>query len=351
MKILFTHAGFTLTELLIASALSSIILLFGSSFLISSQKADLNMTQHLDITFSTVQTAKMMRKELYLAGGPYLHPWNAIAVENNCAASPPWFPACGGSDRITVANEIVDPNTNTFGSAYKITSYEPSGVITIDTSLGCPLVAALANKHFIITDPTDLEVYARWVTAVNITTCQLSTTNDRQGAILNTPNAAVANYVGGIATMVVLKTIYLDTANKLLRRLTKNNNLIPLSAGELTTIAVDVFDLQLALGYDVDLRDGNVEGSSSSTYAAVSTADEVLYNHPSDTLALMKGIGANKRDLKMVLVAVTRGTTLMKTVLYGNSQKFFDGPNISSPAHYLFGFEKRFYLRNVLEFQ
>lgn len=348
--------GFTITELLIAAGISSIIILMGTTLFIDSQKEEQTVRQTSYVTWSTMLISQVLGKTLRGAGGATVRPWNAIKVENNCG---PWaevnLPTCQGSDRVTIAIE----KSNGSGAYYpkiSVTSYaEASGSLqvtavdingngTIDGT-ECPLEATMDDNSIILVNAADSITRTLRITNVNLATCVLATEDDLQGKILNQGVIGTETFVNGTISPVTLKTIYWDGNTFKIYRLVKVLNTSPLTPQDTLILSDNVYDLQFGLGYDVGFRNQSITNNNTDT-------DEVLYNAAGDSMDTLggAGVGGSNTDLKMLYVGITVGTSQYKASALGNTISTLNGTAKTFPNVYLFGVERRFYLRNVLDF-
>lgn len=348
------NSGFTITELLVAAGLSSIIILMGTTLFIDSQKEDQVTRQTAFVSWNTMMVSQFLGKTLRGAGGATIRPWNAIRIEDNCGEWPEVaLPACDSSDRITIANE----KTNASGAYYPkilVTSYtEGTGVVQITTvdvngnglvdPAECALEASMANSTVILVNATDTITRTLRIRSVDLSTCRLNTDSERQGSVLDTGALGTETFLNGSVSLVVLKTVYWESSSKRVIKLTKSANTAIPNPADSHVLFENVYDLQFGLGYDVGFRNQKITISNSST-------DEVMFNHGSDSMATLGGVGGSKIDLKMLFVGIIMGTSQYKKSALGNSISVLNGPVKSFPDMYLFDVERRFYLRNVLDF-
>tara|TARA_B110001454_G_scaffold171291_1_gene162016 strand:+ start:46738 stop:47805 length:1068 start_codon:yes stop_codon:yes gene_type:complete len=348
--------GFTITELLIAASISSIIILLGTTLFIDSQKEEQRVRQTSYVTWNTMLISNLLGKVLRGAGGATIRPWDALTVEDNCGPlTDLGLPDCQGSDRITIASE----RTMADGSYYpkiSVTSYSAvTGILQITTvdvngngavdPSECALESGMINTSIILVNASDTITRTLRITNVDIATCQATTSDDLQGKILNHGVIGSETFLNGTTSPVTLKTIYWDPATFRIIKLVKIANTSPLVSADIHIYSDDVYDLQFALGYDVGFRNQSLTINGSDT-------DEVLYNNTADTMAKLGGLGVGgaNSDLKMLLVGIIVGTSQYKASALGNSVSTLNGTVKSFPNLYLFGVERRFYLRNVLDF-
>jgi prepilin-type N-terminal cleavage/methylation domain-containing protein len=346
--------GFTLAELLVASALSSLVILLGASLFVDSQKEEQTIRQSASISWNTMFVSGILGKTFKDAGGASTRPWNALRVEDNCGA---WvalnLPDCAGSDRITVAIERtmasgeVYPKINvgsydTGTGVLQVIAVDVNGNGTID-STECALDISMVGFTTILINSADSIVRNLRILSVNAGLCTLTAEPELQGEVLNQGNIGAETFLNGSLTPVRLKTIFWDPTAKKLNKLAKIDNVSVLDPAELHTYSDNIYDLQFGLGYDVGFRNQTIFDDRSST-------DELLFNSAGDSMGTLGGVGGIKTDLKMLFVAIIAGTSQYKKSALGNSVVVLNGTTKTFPGLYLFEVERRFYLRNVLDF-
>jgi Tfp pilus assembly protein PilE len=227
-------------------------------------------------------------------GGGAVRPWASVWVEDNCAARAS-FPDCAGSDRVTlVTSDATVPECTIVGVVSATT-------LQIDAPFGtCCLTAAFGNRQAVVSNG---DYYSQqFLTNVQTVACTVDLAPGQGFGGLNNPPVAPATWVGGSLSVVDVATLYLDSTSTELREFRDLNNNGTIDAGEQTVLADQVYDLQFALGYDSNPRDGRITDTASDT-------DEWLFNSngPNEAFGLGGLTGALPSDLRMVSVGLILG--------------------------------------------
>lgn len=229
-------------------------------------------------------------------GGGATRPWAAIWVEDQCA-SRGGLPDCAGSDRLSIAeidNTLPECDILDFPAANQIHVASVSGT--------CCLTAAYQNRQVVVNQgPFHIQQY---LTNVQTGPCTADISSGQAGAGINNPPGALAQWAGGRMSVVKLTTYFRDAATSELKSFVDANNDVVLDAGEVSVLADHLVDLQFALGFDSNPRDGKITDSGDQN-------DEWLYNitHAQEALGAGGLTGADKRDFRMVAIGITLGMT------------------------------------------
>lgn len=133
--------------------------------------------------------------------------------------------------------------------------------------------------------------------------CRLTYANGQASAFDSVP--AINNWTNGTITMMNVETLYVDMTNRMLKRFSDLNNNQAIDPNEDVIVADNIFDLQVGLGYDFNLADGNV----SETVNGLN--DEWLFNAPGAVETFGAGYFVpplTRSQLHSVHVAVMMGT-------------------------------------------
>lgn len=334
-----------LIELIISTGIACFVVLLTSNLIVASIH-DFAIYQNLtNLSSNVVVATKVIDREFSMSGGSFLSPWLSTRVENNCVARD-GLPDCAQTDRVTVATGMYNQTTMSFFPVLPVTSFAANTISVSFSlpSLPCPLNLANVNRHILLINSTYTEVFSLWVTGIDAVACTMSVDPDVQGTVLNTPNFAVTNYAAGSVNFVRLRTYFMDPTTKDFGYLEKNSNVPGIGPNEAHMILQNIFDFQVALGYDRPPQDGVVADNAS-------TVDEILFNAAGDTLATIGGVGVALTDLRQLLVALVVGEKV--TVERDFSRKlfkFFDGPVVSANNYVIQGLSRRIYLRNSMTY-
>lgn len=312
------HHGFTLTELMVAMAISLTILIMGAGVYLGSLGLYIGMQSRSSLSQDAILLVDYLRNELIVAGGGSVRAWMGIWVEDNCAARSV-FPDCAGSDRLTLttaSNPLQECG---------ITSMVSAGVLQVAFSSPgvCCLQPAAAGEISFLGQNTivtlDGNFTNQYVTAVDLAACRI-TIQPGQAAGWD-QSGGVVDWSGGTVTLVNVETLYLDPPTEVLMRFTDRNNDGVVDAGEAAIVAIGVLDFQVALGYDFNPADGKI------TTLAGGLNDEWLYNAVGETFGAGVFTGSfTKSSLLMVSPAVILGVTDGSANTNWSTKQVLNGP-------------------------
>lgn len=281
------RGGFTLSELMVVVAISSFVLATALSALTT-------MTRELKrLEGTTLAADEVSRLGDYLAtemiglGGGLVRPWSALVVEDSWGAA--------GSDRLTFA--VAEDLT----AQCLVSSVAGSKVTLLDTGSGCCVGASLVGAQALMvagTPTSDPWRKMRRVSAVDVGACAvtLSITPTALDQLPSTDSA----WAGGILARVRARQVWLDEAT---RQLMVDEDRDGDGVWESRIAADRVFDLQVALGYDVPRWDWQVTDLGSNL-------DEWRFNAGGDTFAVNDGQGlakARASDLRLIRLGLIVG--------------------------------------------
>lgn len=345
--------AFSLVEVAVTLAIAGIVIAIAASVV-----TQMNGTlAHARVRQQADEEAKLLGEWLVFQmrglGGDDLRPWEAVVVENNCAARGD-LPGCGGSDRLTV--RVADA---AIGSCGLIGSFGAS----VESNLmdGPPLGNGdgLENKA---DDTCCLDVVggapgpSPWEDRTaflidsdrNVHPVALHTRDSAggNGCAINIPSGlpVASSKVPGGRLIVATQQVFFRapaTTGALVENglyAFKDENFDDrFDPGELTLIADNVFDLQIALGYDHDKNGRIVEDGT--------TTDELHFNAAGDALPA----GFDLENLRQLAVGLVVGVPLQARGTAPTVQ-VFDGPARTSVTHHLRGTVLRATLRNIFLF-
>ena len=103
--------AFTLMELMVAIALAGVISAATTAAFMGLYRAQKRLEQQAEADQEAKFLLDVLLSRAQQAGGDQIRPWDALVVENNCAAATIGgvsLPACGGTDRVHLLR--LDPS-------------------------------------------------------------------------------------------------------------------------------------------------------------------------------------------------------------------------------------------------
>lgn len=280
-----TLRGFTLVELMIVVALSSVVLALALSTLTNMTREMRRVESTTAATDEAKRLGDWLSTRLISTGGGLVRPWAAIAVENAWGAS--------GSDRLTFAvAEDLDHQCSVESVSGDEVVLQTSGTCCVDASI-------IGTQALLISSATDTDPYRilRQITDVDEAACTAELGGSATPVDADAPDDS--DWEGGVLAVVRAQRIWLDEGTRIL----KVDEDQDLDGTWETRIAADrIFDLQLALGYDAPLWDWRLADTAS-------TGDEWLFNAAGDAFASVgQGLAkARSCDLRMIRIGVLVG--------------------------------------------
>lgn len=268
------NGGFSIVELLIAMGLATFIIAISTGVHISNLHYFKTTEGRSTIYQDAILIGGWLRNELMGAGGGSVRGWMGIWVEDDCGPRS-IFPACQDSDRLTISTV-----TNPLQECLITAQLGPGRVQVAWTSPGvCCMQPQAANEVSYSAKQVMLTLgdfnSQQYVTAVNLALCQADITNGQaSGNALPPPPVGNPNWTNATMTMVNTQTLYWDGTNFTLRRFIDANNDNAAQPGEDVIVADQIFDLQVALGYDFNVADGNISETANGVN------DEWMHNNP-----------------------------------------------------------------------
>ena len=300
--------GFTLSEVLIAAGISAFLMLGAVQMMTMQTQVRLASTSQVLVDGDLLLLEDFFSRQVAGAGGNGLTPWAAIWVENNCSARAV-FPTCDGSDRLTTINPLATSNCPITGSTVNGTGTD----LTIDSTTGCCLNNLnLGNRHVELMNGNQFA--QRYVMNFDLSTCTMHV--EPGPTVLHVSAVATFDWTGAILIPVVVTTYYRDPTLNELHSYTYSTR----TTGPDLILADQVYDFQVALGFDFNPTDGAITDAGNSL-------DEWLYNDPNAAEEMGKGIFASNptSTLKMLNIGLISGYT-GKAVNSGLATRALDGP-------------------------
>lgn len=324
--------GMSLIELLFSMAITTGIILGCCIWMMDSIKNFHFYRMRSTVSENSSLASDFIVNDIQSSGGASAPAWTAVSLVNNCTASGP-FPACNGSDRLTVFQILQ----NQFQC--EVTSNTPTR-LTLDNTNGCCLSADMANHTFIMRLNENF-TYG-FATRLNLATCEIDYTayqgehRDFTGGRTLWPRAGV--------TFMTTKIFYLDPDKHQLFQFADANNNNSIDPKENTLLAEDIYDFQVSLGYDFNPMDRALTDLGNDQ-------DEWLYNSPGEEWGQGVFVTTRQDFLRMVGVGLIVGSPLKgsaKTIgAVDATARIFDGPERTQPGWYLQAHVSKLLLRNM----
>lgn len=340
--------GYSLIETMIALAISLICVAASVSWFLFQNASMSVASARVNADETVAFAAYEINRAWSQIGGGSVQPWAAVWVEDNstgCNARGP-LPDCDGSDRVTLAELDTDipecPLQGFSAASGALTSIEIedySGGGPIPTWVCC--IKDFAGRQIYVTDDSG-NTMARYVTSVNSSTCTASTEPVRQAlSNLRYPaSGAFPNLEFGVISPVTISTYYLDRSTQQLWEWTDKNNDYAISTDEVRSVAAQIFDLQVALGYDAN-GDSVITDNKSAT-------DEWLYNATGDALGAGMLATATPQKLREIGFSIAAGTKTSPSNSPTNSRfERWNGPARDLNGWQVYGRSRKVLPRNI----
>lgn len=320
--------GMTLVELLIALGISCVLMVVGFSLQLGTMQVFKYTEDFTSLSQDSFLITQWLRGAVMGAGGGAMQAWMGVGVEDNCAALN-GMPACQNSDRLTITTtSLPEQQCLIKGQVGAIVSHMPVILqIATPTPGTCCLTPGPGQLDFSKQQIMLVNngIYAeRAVTKVDIPNCQL-TYQDGQAARFD-PATFVTDWSGGTVNLVNVRTLYWDPAANTLNSYTEADGDNARSDAETTVLADQIYDFQVALGYDFNPPDGQVSQSADGT------KDEWLYN----AVGEKPGVGFfvsppfTSASLMLMQIGVLVGAVKANTT-YAQTLPLLNGPGKAVP--------------------
>lgn len=310
--------GITLTELMVAMAIASVLVITVVTLHLSSLKSYYAAESSTALSQDTFLIGEFLRSEAIAAGGGSVRAWMALWVEDNCKSRNS-LPECRGSDRMTVT-KISLPEQECAITA-QISSTEMR--VANRTPMQCCLAPAVAGAQSFLNRQVVLSLNGtyiqRAVSQVDLGACTVKLVpGQAEGG--DYPGKTT-NWTGAVLSLVNVATYYMDSSSRSLNAWIDKNRDSVFTPDESSLLVDQVFDFQVTLGYDFMPVDGTVREDDKGF------DDEWLYNDPEHVESF--GLGYFKppllrRDLAMVQIGVMLGVQRIEAA--DSRQRLFNGP-------------------------
>jgi prepilin-type N-terminal cleavage/methylation domain-containing protein len=334
-----SQRGVSLVEILIVVAISSLIVVAAFTTYTGSYAQYRNSETKSLLSQDTLLLSNYISRVLEEVGGGSTRIWESLWIEDNatCANRAPFGP-CNGADRVNLAI-LSYPAVEC-----PITAYTAPNVYTINAAPTCCFTAALQGKQVMLT--LNGLWSQQYVQIANAATCQITVANGQMSGNDNVAGLDPVNgFTGGIMSQMDVQTLYVDTVNNQLLSFVDANNNGAIDPGEVSLLADQVYDLQIALGYDFNPTDGTITDTQSN-------ADEWTNNAAGANDALGAGffLTATADQLRMIEFGLVLGTPLPATGA-GNRVQILNGNVLTNPNSFLQGVLTKVAPRNLGVYQ
>ncbi len=301
-----TKTGFTLIELIISMGLSAMLVTMVLNGLTTMNRTMSRIQQRTQVQEEARLLSDHFSETLRKAGGGVVRPWTALAVENDFDGQ--------GSDRLTYARLESDP------LQCRIEAFDGTTLQVEEDEVGvCCLTSAFLQRQVSLVS-SDSDNRDHWeahrVDELDLTTCEARLEPGQAHATDASPEDD-AVWAGGVVAVVRVQVYWVDhtdSALKVEEDYARDGTLV------IRTVADRVFDLQIALGYDVSPSDWQISETGD-------TQDEWLFNAEGDVLG-GGGQGlllARREDLRMVRFGLIVGAPV-RGYRVSQSLQLLDGP-------------------------
>ncbi len=325
-----------MVEVLISVMIGSITLLLVVTLNVSATTNFIHYREKSTAQEESSYLLSNLAKKIQMAGGGPLALSSSIWVEdgNNgnktCPARGP-FGACNGSDRLTLIRyesfSFVDLSVDAMqtSSCLVTKTLSPTSLqIFKDSTNNCCLNATFKNKQAMLI--LNGSYGQRYIRSMDLGSCQVTIEPGPAAGHDILPGGAPVSWDNASLNVVTVSTYYLDPKTHFLMQYIDPLNTGTLDNTTTQVMADQVYDFQVALGYDIN-SDGVVADAGSAT-------DEWLYNAPGAAEALGVGNFLNTvpNMLAMVEVGVILGHPDPGVAAGSLPAQILNGPSIPFPS-------------------
>lgn len=319
--------GFSLVELLIALGITTFLVTISATLHLQSMEMMKNTENRTMLTQDAILLIDYLRNEAIGVGGGSVRGWMGVWAEDNCPARSV-FPACGGSDRLTLSTIRVPVQecviTGMAGANTLQVAFSSPGVCCMQPQIAGEI--SFQNRQVFLTLG---DFYAqRYVTSVDLTNCRATIQPGQASG--GDQTGGTVNWTNGALTLMQIETIYRDPTTNMLKRFMDDDNDGTVDAGEDLILADSVIDFQTAMGYDFNIADGNVVDTPNGVN------DEWLFNAP----GVAESFGAAwfasppllRSQLHLVGVGVILGVSDPTSKVNLSTAQVYNGPQRTVPG-------------------
>ncbi len=353
--------AFSLIEMMAAMVIASVIIAGATGAVITINRAVVDQSRRAAAWDEAKRLEEYLIAMAQGVGGGVVRPFNSILIENAGDPAPPAIPPSTGGNGCRDINGIPDC-TDADQGADRFTMLRELGTFPLCAITGTTGVNLNVGAG---TNPCCLDDASGGVNSWDGLQALIVGTAGAASVRLNSPNSSgptcrvvappgqgagvlptALGSVGFPATLVVVesKTLFVDRAAHELRSWSDTDGDGDATDDEVTLIHDQVYDLQLAAGFDGLPADGRVDDNRDQN-------DEFLFNHTAD--ALMPGNGnfaaVTRSQLSLVHIAIAVGVPV--GMGSGNEVQLLDRATpVAQPGIYLTQTSSKAFLRNLAVF-
>jgi len=307
--------------------MASIVVTAATTAFIGITKHTTGLSRDIHLDDEAKMLMEVLLPEIQAAGGANVRPWMAVFNDNNAGINGSdvlWvsvldttFRECQITDMTTLPIEIEGTDTDNDSipdacclvpgnyPSHRVVITNPSNDSWFTVQPGAPVIAGPASGQCMLN--------------AGALTPMAGLSNPALNLITDFPILS-ATPPGPYGTIGVVRTfrLFMNADNQLVRQ-----EVITGGGGDLARVLSDeVYDFQVAFGYDAPPADGNIVDNGS-------TGDEWRYNSAgADDLGSGGLTAAGLTDLRMAKIAVVHGAADPD----GTSAQVFDGPVVNGAA-------------------
>ena len=329
--------AFTLMETMVAMTLASVIIASVVGAVVNINSTIMESKRRLESWSEAKVIGGYLAGRVQGAGGGALRPHDALLIENGSDALAPngrgcsnlaGIPACDGSDRLT----ILVPN---LGSSIQVIRRENgegnNPNLEIDGDCGAALLMEGQQVLFVGATGRAISVILSVPGNTNDNHCKVQINHGQNHHLLP----------GDLSNLGFPASIFQVSSTLMFLDRTNHSLMLANDSGQQSVLADNVYDFQVAAGYDGLPEDGRITDNDNAS-------DEYLYNHGDDpAMPGATGAFATVRDdqLRMMRISIIVGVA--SSVMGGNTVSLLDGPPRTHAGIYLEPSSTRVSMRNV----
>lgn len=322
--------GLTLIELIISMGVSALVVMSSLTFFMATQGNIKDITGKTRLGSDILLLGDYLGSELQNLGGGRIRWWASLLVEDNCVSLGD-LPHCQGSDRMTV---LVSTYPEKECSIVRSVSGD---TLEIESTDGCCLTSDFAGKHAMIT--RNENYIQKYIESIDLNSCEV---NLQDGPMTSIHAAnGISDWSDGVLTLVEVKSYYVDVDSRKLKVFRDFNNNQKIDDGEDRVLAMNVYDLQVSLGFDFKPIDGVVTDYNNDE-------DEWAFNSGSVNEELDGSFfrDASRDQLRLVNLGLIVGRSGGQQGQHDRTAQVLNGPTRSVSGKRLYRSEVRVMPRN-----
>lgn len=330
--------AFTLMETMVAMTLASVIIASVVGAVVNINSTIMESKRRLESWSEAKVIGGYLAGWVQGAGGGALRPHDALLIENGSddAAAPEGrgcgnlagIPACGGSDRLTILMPDLSSSIQVIG---RENGEGNNPNLEIDGDCAMPLL--MEGEQVLFVGATGR--------AISVTLSVPGNTNDNHCKVQINHGQNHHLLPGDLSNLGFPASIFQVSSTLMFLDRTNHSLMLANDSGQQSVLADNVYDFQVAAGYDGLPEDGRITDNDNAS-------DEYLYNHGDDpAMPGADGAFATVRDdqLRMMRISIIVGVA--SSVMGGNTVSLLDGPPRTHAGIYLEPSSTRVSMRNV----